>query len=241
MKYISSIIKIKNTDSVLLIGSGASLDYLPYSSISKTFIEKCYVIVVSDLCYDKNIAYDFCINHHTVKDLPDWYLPKLQEQINLNPGKFILSEYDCNDPARGTTQLKGSYYKYKGLPVCETTNLFVDPIINPKPDTLFVGGSILFDAIGFGLFLGASNFYLLGFDGGKYEGHSYYSTYRQYWEEDDFYVTGHSIRTMNMFKSLQEWIRPLGVNFIHLSARYGSSNLSITDWDNWQYKVICPE
>jgi hypothetical protein len=106
---------------------------------------------------------------------------------------------------------------------------------------LFVGGSILFDAIGFGLFLGASNFYLLGFDGGKYEGHSYYSTYRQNWEEDDFYVTGHSIRTMNMFKSLQEWIRPLGVNFTHLSARYGSSDLSITDWDNWQYKVICPE
>ena len=237
MKWINELINEYNRDECFSIWSGASLDYLPYKKIAKNFHLNGYTILVNEMWYDYEIPYHYCINHHSFK-MPDDYLAKWQEDIYKNPYKHVLPEFDCNDEKRGTTQMKGEYYKYKGMPVCESTKVFVKPIVEKIPNTLFVGGSILFDAIGLALHLGVKNIYLMGFDGGQFEGHSYYSNYRELWPEDNYFVTGHSIRTMNSFKSLQEFLKPRGINFIHISARYGSSDLTYTNYDGHDYSVV---
>jgi hypothetical protein len=134
--------------------------------------------------------------------------------------------------------MKGDFYMYKGMPVCESTKVYVKPIVEKIPNTLFVGGTILFDAIGLGLHLGIKNIFLMGFDGGQFEGHSYYSKYREVWPEDPYFVTGHSIRTMNSFKSLQEFLKPRGITFTHISARYGSSDLTHTNYEGLDYSIV---
>jgi len=238
MKWIDEL-QGDERKSCLIIGSGASLDHLPYKHIAREFkFHDCYVILVNDVWRDYHIYYDFCINHHTVKDLPEEYLNFWQEDIYKNGWKHVLPEFDCNDERRGVTQMEGKFYKYKGLPVCESTRVYVEPIKKKIPNTLFVGGTILFDAIGLGLHLGCHIFYLMGFDGGQFQGHSYYSKYREIWPEDYNFVTGHSIRTMNSFKSLQEFLKPRGITFVHISARYGSSDLTYTDWNSWDYSIV---
>lgn len=239
MKWISELTNTKGTTDALLIGSGASLDYLPYGHISKTFSKWAYVIAVNDMVYDENIEYDFGINHHTNVGLTSEYLERRQQHIYDNPFKEVTSKYDCNSPEWGETKYEGDFYMYNGLNVCRTTEVHVKPIIEPMKDFIFVGGSILFDAIGLGLHLGIKNFYLLGFDGGDFNGKGNYLKYFEYYGENYSQLSiGHSVRTMNSFKSLQEWIRPRGVNFINLSARYGSSDNTYTDWDSWPYKIV---
>jgi hypothetical protein len=190
------------------------------------------------MCKDDKIKYDYCINHHTVKDLPEGYLQLWQEEIYRHPNKHILPEFDCNDERRGVTQMEGDFYKYKGMPVCESTKVYVKPIVEKIPNTLFVGGTILFDAIGLGLHLGVKTFYLMGFDGGQFEGHTYYSKYREVWPEDPFSATGHSIRTMNSFKSLQEFLKITGITFVFISARYGSSDLTYSNYEGNDYSIV---
>jgi hypothetical protein len=170
--------------------------------------------------------------------MPENYLAKWQEDIFRNPYKHVLPEFDCNDERRGVTQMKGNFYKYKGMPVCESTKVYVNPIVEKIPNTLFVGGTILFDAIGLGLHLGVKTFYLMGFDGGQFEGHTYYSKYREVWPEDPFFATGHSIRTMNSFKSLQEFLKTRGITFVFISARYGSSDLTYSNYDGLDYSIV---
>jgi hypothetical protein len=153
------------------------------------------IICVNDMWKDDKIKYDYCINHHTLKDLPEAYLEIWQEEIYRHPNKHILPEFDCNNQSRGVTQMDGDFYMYKGMPVCESTKVYVKPIVEKIPNTLFVGGSILFDAIGLALHLGVKNIFLMGFDGGQFEGHSHYSKYRELWVLDPYFVTGHSIRT----------------------------------------------
>jgi hypothetical protein len=239
MKWISELTNTKGTTDALLIGSGASLDYLPYDHISKTFSKWAYVIVVNDMAFDENIQYDFAISHHTIHKLPEDYLQKRQQYIFENPFKHVASQYDCNKPQLGETKFEGDFYMYKGLDDTITTQVHVKPIIEPMNDYIFVGGSILFDAIGLGLHLGIKNFYLLGFDGGDFNGKGNYSKYLQYYGESYSHpAIGHSVRTMNSFKSLQEWIRPRGVNFINLSARYGSSMNTYTDWNSMDYRIV---
>jgi hypothetical protein len=134
--------------------------------------------------------------------------------------------------------MKGDFYMYKGMPVCESTKVYVKPIVEKIPNTLFVGGTILFDAIGLALHLGVKNIFLMGFDGGQFEGHSYYTKYRELWPEDPYFATGHSIRTMNSFKSLQEFLKPRGITFTHISARYGSSDLTHTKYEGLDYSIV---
>jgi hypothetical protein len=134
--------------------------------------------------------------------------------------------------------MEGDFYKYKGMPVCESTKVYVKPIVEKIPNTLFVGGSILFDAIGLGLHLGIKKFYLMGFDGGQFQGHSHYSKYREISQDDPNGVTGHSIRTMNSFKSLQEFLKPRGITFTHISARYGSSDLTYSNYEGNDYSIV---
>lgn len=238
MKWIDELKNDTDRDDCLIIGSGASLDYLPYKEIANRFHFDGYTILVNDIYRDYHIFYDFCINHHTVKDLPEGYLDFWQEDIYRNPYKHVLSEFDCNDERRGVTQMKGNYYKYKGMAVCESTKVYVKPIREKIPNTLFVGGSILFDAIGLALHLNVKRIWLMGFDGGQFENHSYYSKYRELWNEDPYFVTGHSIRTMNSFKSLQEFLKPRGISFIHISARYGSSDLTYTNYEGHDYSIV---
>ena len=237
MKWIDEL-SHKYYDSCLLIGSGASLDHIPYVDICNSFWIDDLIICVNDMWKDDKIKYDYCINHHTVNDLPQGYLELLQEEIYKHPNKHILPEFDCHDERRGVTQMDGDFYMYKGMPVCESTKVYVKPIVEKIPNTLFVGGTILFDAIGLGLHLGIKKFYLMGFDGGKFEGHSYYSKYRELFPEDPYFVTGHSIRTMNSFKSLQEFLKPRGITFTHLSARYGSSDLTHTNYEGLDYSIV---
>ena len=237
MKWIDELKNDTNRDECLIIGSGASLDYLPYKEIANRFHLDGYTILVNEMCYDYGIPYDFCINHHSFK-MPDDYLAKWQEEIYSNPYKHVLPEFDCNDERRGVTQMKGNYYKYKGMPVCESTKVYVKPIVEKIPNTLFVGGTILFDAIGLALHLGVKNIFLMGFDGGQFDGHTYYSKYREVWPEDPYFATGHSIRTMNSFKSLQEFLKPRGITFTHLSARYGSSDLTHTNYEGLDYSIV---
>ena len=225
-------------NSCLIVGSGASLDYLPYEGICNRFYDNDIIICVNDMWRDEKIKYDYCINHHTVKDLPEGYLESWQEDIYRNPYKHVLPEFDCNDEKRGVTQMNGDFYLYKGMPVCESTKVHVKPIVEKIPNTLFVGGSILFDAIGLALHLEVKKIFLMGFDGGQFEGHSYYSKYRELYPEDSFFVTGHSIRTMNSFKSLQEFLKPRGITFTHISARYGSSDLSYTNYEGLDYSIV---
>ena len=237
MKWIDNL-SHKYYDSCLLIGSGASLDYLPYADICNSFWINDLIICVNDMWKDDKIKYDYCINHHTVKDLPEGYLQLWQEEIYRHPNKHILPEFDCNDERRGVTQMEGDFYKYKGMPVCESTKVYVKPIVEKIPNTLFVGGTILFDAIGLGLHLGVKTFYLMGFDGGQFEGHTYYSKYREVWPEDPFSATGHSIRTMNSFKSLQEFLKITGITFVFISARYGSSDLTYSNYEGNDYSIV---
>ena len=237
MKWIDELKNDTDRNECLIIGSGASLDYLPYKKIANRFHLDGYTILVNEMWYDYEIPYDFCINHHSFK-MQDDYLAKWQEDIFRNPYKHVLPEFDCNDERRGVTQMDGEFYKYKGLPVCESTKVYVKPIVEKIPNTLFVGGTILFDAIGLALHLGVKNIFLMGFDGGQFEGHSYYSKYRELWAEDPYFVTGHSIRTMNSFKSLQEFLKPRGITFTHLSARYGSSDLTHTNYEGLDYSIV---
>jgi hypothetical protein len=237
MKWIDEL-SHKYYDSCLLIGSGASLDHLPYADICNSFWINDLIICVNDMWKDEKIKYDYCINHHTLKDLPKEYLEIWQEEIYRHPNKHILPEFDCNDERRGVTQMDGEFYKYKGMPVCESTKVYVKPIVEKIPNTLFVGGSILFDAIGLALHLGVKNIFLMGFDGGQFEGHSYYSKYREIWSEDPYLDVGHSIRTMNSFKSLQEFLKPRGITFTHISARYGSSDLTQTNYEGLDYSIV---
>ena len=237
MKWIDELKNDTNRDECLIIGSGASLDYLPYKKIANRFHLDGYTILVNEMWYDYEIPYDFCINHHSFK-MQDDYLAKWQEDIFRNPYKHVLPEFDCNDERRGVTQMKGNYYKYKGMPVCESTKVYVKPIVEKIPNTLFVGGTILFDAIGLALHLGVKNIFLMGFDGGQFDGHTYYSKYREVWPEDPYFATGHSIRTMNSFKSLQEFLKPRGITFTHISARYGSSDLTHTNYEGLDYSIV---
>ena len=237
MKWIDELKNDTNRNECLIIGSGASLDYLPYKKIANRFHLDGYTILVNEMWYDYEIPYDFCINHHSFK-MPDDYLTKWQEDIFRNPYKHVLPEFDCNDERRGVTQMKGNYYKYKGMPVCESTKVYVKPIVEKIPNTLFVGGTILFDAIGLALHLGVKNIFLMGFDGGQFDGHTYYSKYREVWPEDPYFATGHSIRTMNSFKSLQEFLKPRGITFTHISARYGSSDLTYTNYEGLDYSIV---
>jgi hypothetical protein len=237
MEWIDNL-SHKYYNSCLLIGSGASLDHLPYADICNSFWIDDLIICVNDMWKDDKIKYDYCINHHTVKDLPEGYLQLWQEEIYRHPNKHILPEFDCNDERRGVTQMEGDFYKYKGMPVCESTKVYVKPIVEKIPNTLFVGGSILFDAIGLGLHLGIKKFYLMGFDGGQFQGHSHYSKYREISQDDPNGVTGHSIRTMNSFKSLQEFLKPRGITFTHISARYGSSDLTYSNYEGNDYSIV---
>ena len=237
MKWIDEL-SHKYYDSCLLIGSGASLDHLPYADICNSFWINDLIICVNDMWKDDKIKYDYCINHHTVKDLPKGYLELWQEEIYKHPNKHILAEFDCNDERRGVTQMDGEFYKYKGMPVCESNKVYVKPIVEKIPNTLFVGGTILFDAIGLALHLGVKNIFLMGFDGGQFDSHTYYSKYREVWPEDPYTSTGHSIRTMNSFKSLQEFLKPRGITFTHLSARYGSSDLTHTNYEGLDYSIV---
>jgi hypothetical protein len=237
MKWIDEL-SHKYYDSCLLIGSGASLDHLPYEDICNSFWINDLIICVNDMWKDDKIKYDYCINHHTVKDLPKGYLELWQEEIYRHPNKHILPEFDCNNQSRGVTQMDGDFYMYKGMPVCESTKVYVKPIVEKIPNTLFVGGSILFDAIGLGLHCGIKKFYLMGFDGGQFDGHTYYSKYREVWPEEYYFSPGHSIRTMNSFKSLQEFLKPTGITFIHISARYGSSDLTHTNYEGLDYSIV---
>jgi hypothetical protein len=237
MKWIDEL-SHKYYDSCLLIGSGASLDHLPYEDICNSFWINDLIICVNDMWKDDKIKYDYCINHHTVKDLPKGYLELWQEEIYRHPNKHILPEFDCNNQSRGVTQMDGDFYMYKGMPVCESTKVYVKPIVEKIPNTLFVGGTILFDAIGLALHLGVKNIFLMGFDGGQFDGHTYYSKYREVWPEDPYFGTGHSIRTMNSFKSLQEFLKPRGITFTHISARYGSSDLTHTNYEGLDYSIV---
>jgi hypothetical protein len=237
MKWIDELKNKNNRDECLIIGSGSSLDYLPYKKIANNFYDTGYTILVNEMWYDYEIPYNYCINHHSYK-MPENYLAKWQEDIFRNPYKHVLSEFDCNDERRGVTQMEGNFYKYKGMPVCESTKVYVNPIVEKIPNTLFVGGSILFDAIGLGLHLGVKTFYLMGFDGGQFEGHTYYSKYREVYPEDPFFATGHSIRTMNSFKSLQEFLKTRGITFVFISARYGSSDLTYSNYEGNDYSIV---
>jgi hypothetical protein len=237
MKWIDELKNDNNRDECLIIGSGSSLDYLPYKKIANNFYDTGYTILVNQMWYDYEIPYNYCINHHSYK-LPEYYLAKWQEDIFRNPYKHVLPEFDCNDERRGVTQMEGDFYKYKGMPVCESTKVYVKPIVEKIPNTLFVGGSILFDAIGLGLHLGVKTFYLMGFDGGQFEGHTYYSKYREFWPEDPFLGIGHSIRTMNSFKSLQEFLKTRGITFVFISARYGSSDLTYSNYEGYDYSIV---
>jgi hypothetical protein len=237
MKWIEELKNNNNRDECLIIGSGSSLDYLPYKKIANNFYDTGYTILVNEMWYDYEIPYNYCINHHSYK-MTENYLAKWQEDIFRNPYKHVLPEFDCNDERRGVTQMKGNFYKYKGMPVCESTKVYVNPIVEKIPNTLFVGGTILFDAIGLGLHLGVKTFYLMGFDGGQFEGHTYYSKYREVWPEDPFFATGHSIRTMNSFKSLQEFLKTRGITFVFISARYGSSDLTYSNYEGNDYSIV---
>jgi hypothetical protein len=237
MKWIDELKINNNRDECLIIGSGSSLDYLPYKKIAKNFCNTGYTILVNEMWYDYEIPFNYCINHHSYK-MPEDYLAKWQKDIFSNPYKHVLPEFDCNDERRGVTQMKGNYYKYKGMPVCESTKVYVSPIVEKTPNTLFVGGTILFDAIGLGLHLGVKTFYLMGFDGGQFQGHTYYSKYREVWPENPFFATGHSIRTMNSFKSLQEFLKIRGITFVFISARYGSSDLTYSNYEGNDYSIV---
>jgi hypothetical protein len=139
------------------------------------------------------------------------------------PYKFVLPKYDCNNINRGTTYYEGPYYKYDGLPVCENTDVYVKPLIQKMDNYLFVGGTILLDAIGLAYHLGAKNIFMMGVDGGTIYGFAYCKEYRDIWGEDEYFVTGHSYRTMASLQSFIEWAKPKGWNFVNLSQRMGNA------------------
>jgi hypothetical protein len=171
----------------------------------------------------KNIYCDYIINHHTVKDLPDIYHERMIKNIYKNPFKFVLSNYDCNNINRGTTYYDGPYYKYDGLAVCETTDVYVKPLIQKMDNYLFVGGTILLDAIGLAFHLGAKNIFMMGIDGGTINGYAHCKEYREISSDDNLSVTGHSHRTMASLQSFMEWAKPKGWNFVNLSQRMGNA------------------
>jgi hypothetical protein len=233
-----------NYGNALIIGSGASLDYLPYAEISNIFSQCGVVICLNDTYLFKDIYFDFCINHHTVKEFPEKYLNRLQDDIYKYKYKHVLSRYDCNDIRRGTTFFTGPYYMYDGFPVCESTKVFVRPLVDKLENYLFVGGTILLDAIGLAHHLGAHNIFMMGVDGGAINGNAHCKQYRDIWGEDQYLVTGHSHRTMASLQSLIDWAKPRGWNFVNISQRMGNA-FPIPDAvevekhkHGWNYSVI---
>jgi len=212
-----------NKTNALIIGSGSSLDYLPYADIINIFKYNSVIICLNDTYLLKDMYFDYVINHHTVIDSPDNFHQRMIENIYKYPYKFVLSNYDCNNINRGTTYYEGPYYKYDGLPICETTDLYVKPLIQKMDNYLFVGGTILLDAIGLAYHLGAKNIFMLGIDGGTIDSYGYCKEYREIWGEDDFFVTGHSHRTMASLQIFMEWAKPKGWNFVNLSQRMGNA------------------
>jgi hypothetical protein len=212
-----------NETNALIIGSGSSLDYMPYYEIINIFKKNSVVICMNETYMLKNIHCDYIINHHTVKDLPDIYHERMIKNIYKNPYKFVLSNYDCNNINRGTTYYDGPYYKYDGLAVCETTDVYVKPLIQKMDNYLFVGGTILIDAIGLAYHLGAKNIFMMGIDGGTINGYAHCKEYREISSDDNFSVTGHSHRTMASLQSFIEWAKPKGWNFVNLSQKMGNA------------------
>lgn len=245
---ISKLKPTKKTKSALIVGSGASIDHLPYSTISAFFSRNAYVIAMNETWFLPALQYDFIINHHTLQGLDEKYLSTYQEHIEKNPFIHVHPFYDCCNPLRGKTKYTGEFYQYHGLPVCETTSIFIDPLVNPRKDYLFVGGSILFDAIGLAFHLGCKDLYFIGVDGGSVENHSYCAEYRKYWTEDNFYVYGHSLRTMAGLRAFMAWAKPRGWTFTNISQRMGNADPQPTeiDWDahtgGWEFEIIekCP-
>ena len=84
---------------------------------------------------------------------------------------------------------------------------------------LFVGGTIVLDAIGLAYHLGAKNIFMMGIDGGTINGYGYCKEYREIHGENIFFVTGHSHRTNASLQSFIEWAKPKGWNFVNLSQR----------------------
>jgi len=91
MKWIEELKNNNNRDECLIIGSGSSLDYLPYKKIANNFYDTGYTILVNEMWYDYEIPYNYCINHHSYK-MPENYLAKWQEDIFRNPYKHVLPE-----------------------------------------------------------------------------------------------------------------------------------------------------
>jgi len=212
-----------NKTNALIIGSGSSLDYLPYADIINIFKYNSVIICLNDTYLLKDMYFDYVINHHTVKDLDNNFHERMIKNIYQYPYKFVLSNYDCNDINRGITFYEAPYYKYDGLPVCESTQVFVKPLIEKMDNYLFVGGTILLDAIGLAYHLGAKNIFTMGVDGGTINGYAYCKQYREIWGEDQYFVTGHSHRTMASLQSFMEWAKPKGWNFVNLSQRMGNA------------------
>jgi len=231
--------------NALIIGSGSSLDYLPYAEITNIFKENSVVICMNDTYLFKDIYFDFIINHHVIKDIPEQILDRMFNDIYKYPYKFVLSRYDCNNQLRGINHFKGPFYKYDGLPVCESTQVYVKPLLQKMDNYLFVGGTILLDAIGLAYHLGAKNIFMMGVDGGNINGYGYCSQYREIWpNESQYEVTGHSHRTTASLQSFMEWAKPKGWNFINLSQRMGNA-FPVPSHDEiekhkhgWTYKVI---
>jgi hypothetical protein len=74
-----------NKTNALIIGSGSSLDYLPYADIINIFKYNSVIICLNETYLLKNIYFDYCINHHTVIDSPDSF-----HQRETQPNLFQL-------------------------------------------------------------------------------------------------------------------------------------------------------
>jgi hypothetical protein len=212
-----------NETNALIIGSGSSLDYLPIKDIINIFKYNSVIICVNHTYLLKDIYFDYNIIHHTLNDSAYKYDVIIQEDIYKYPYKFVLSRYDCHNINRGISIYKGPFYKYDGLPVCETTKVFVKPLINKMDNYLFVGGTIVLDAIGLAYYLGAKNIFMMGIDGGTINGYGYCKEYREIHGENNFFVTGHSHRTNASLQSFIEWAKPKGWNFVNLSQKMGNA------------------
>ena len=196
-------------ETICIIGSGKSIDFFPNKNMFQ------YMTTIGVNYAIKHIPVTYSItHHHTI----------LQECVDakktLNQNAIIFtSKYDCGIilPDKNILKESSEYVLYE-----HNDQLFLkfDPsiITTPSDNHLFVGGTIVIDAISLALHMGAKNIILVGCDAGSINDKSNYDGYMTNQPEKIVeYQHFHSVSTVNIIKQYRNELLKRGVSICSLS------------------------
>uniref|UniRef100_A0A6M3IU92 DUF115 domain-containing protein n=1 Tax=viral metagenome TaxID=1070528 RepID=A0A6M3IU92_9ZZZZ len=143
-KDISEFKDIYKGSDLYILGSGASMNYIP-----KDFFENKITIGINNIF--RIFPVDFTVAHHF-----------LLAQDCIDSGcKLVISEYDTCYKKQALHNFNGRYWFYR-----HAEQSFTNLIINDDlPDTLTIGGTTAINAMSFAYHIGARNIIMCGVDG----------------------------------------------------------------------------